>query len=77
MYYDIIWVQGHIEVYDNAGRFCFSADSEGEALGRIGGNRLRAARPNAGRPSFSLQCAAGRGIIDLSMETRGRNAYVV
>ena len=27
MYYDIIWVQGHIEVYDNAGRFCFSARS--------------------------------------------------
>ena len=36
MYYDIIWVQGHIEVYDNAGRFCFSADSEGEALAELG-----------------------------------------
>ena len=35
MYYDIIWVQGHIEVYDNAGRFCFSADSEGEALAEL------------------------------------------
>ena len=35
MYYESIWVQGHIEVYDNAGRFCFSADSEGEALAEL------------------------------------------
>ena len=31
MDYDIIWVCGHVEVYDWAGRFCFSADSEREA----------------------------------------------
>ena len=31
MDYDIIWVRGHVEVYDHAGRFCFSADNEREA----------------------------------------------
>ncbi len=31
MDYTIIWVRGHVEVYDWAGRFCFSADSEREA----------------------------------------------
>lgn len=30
MNYDIVWVRGHIEVYDNAGKFCFSADNERE-----------------------------------------------
>lgn len=32
MDYSIVWVRGHVEVYDWAGRFCFSADSEREAL---------------------------------------------
>ena len=32
MDYVIIWVRGHVEVYDHAGRFCFSADNEREAL---------------------------------------------
>ncbi len=32
MDYEIRWVYGHVEVYDNAGRFRFSADSEWEAL---------------------------------------------
>ena len=27
----IKWVRGHVEVYDRAGRFLFSADSESEA----------------------------------------------
>lgn len=31
MYYEFRWVCGHVEVYDHAGRFCFSADSEQEA----------------------------------------------
>ena len=31
MEYDIVWVRGHVEVYDRAGRFCFSADNEREA----------------------------------------------
>ena len=35
MGYDIIWVNGHVEVYDLWGRFCFSADSESEALGEL------------------------------------------
>ena len=35
MDYSIIWVRGHVEVYDWAGRFCFSADSEGEALAEL------------------------------------------
>ena len=32
MDYEIRWVHGHVEVYDNAGSFRFSADSEWEAL---------------------------------------------
>lgn len=32
MEYDFIWVRGHIEVFDCAGRFCFSADTEQEAM---------------------------------------------
>ena len=32
MEHTIIWVNGHVEVYDYAGRFCFSADSHREAL---------------------------------------------
>jgi len=31
MDYSIVWVRGHVEVYDHAGRFCFSADNEREA----------------------------------------------
>lgn len=31
MDYNIVWVRGHVEVYDRAGQFCFSADSEREA----------------------------------------------
>jgi len=31
MDYSIVWVRGHVEVYDWAGRFCFSADNEQEA----------------------------------------------
>ena len=31
MDYSIVWVREHVEVYDWAGRFCFSADSEREA----------------------------------------------
>ena len=33
--YDIVWVRGHVEVYDWAGRFCFSADNEREALAEL------------------------------------------
>ena len=32
MDYSIVLVRGHVEVFDWAGRFCFSADSEREAL---------------------------------------------
>lgn len=32
MEYDFVWVRGHIEVFDAAGRFCFSADNEREAM---------------------------------------------
>ena len=31
MDYSIVWVRGHVEVYDWAGRFCFCADNEREA----------------------------------------------
>ena len=33
--YDIVWVRGHVEVYDWAGRFCFSADHEWDALAEL------------------------------------------
>ena len=29
--YEMKWVYGHVEVYDQDGRFLFSADSEAEA----------------------------------------------
>lgn len=32
MEYRIVYVMGHVEVYDNQGQFLFSADSEAEAL---------------------------------------------
>ena len=32
MNYDIIWVNGHVEVYDSQGAFCFSADTRREAM---------------------------------------------
>lgn len=35
MEYQIRWVRGHVEVYDAAGRFRFSADSEREAQEEI------------------------------------------
>lgn len=31
MEYELHWVMGHVEVYDAAGRFLFSADSRREA----------------------------------------------
>lgn len=36
MDYSIVWVRGHVEVYDHAGRFCFSADNEREAWEELG-----------------------------------------
>lgn len=35
MDYNFVWVRGHIEVYDNAGRFCFSADNMREAQAEL------------------------------------------
>ena len=35
--YNIVWVRGHVEVYDWAGRFCFSADNEREAREELEG----------------------------------------
>ena len=29
--FEVRYVQGHVEVYDAAGQFCFSADTKGEA----------------------------------------------
>jgi hypothetical protein len=37
MDYSIVWVRGHVEVYDWAGRFCFSADNEREAREELAG----------------------------------------
>ena len=36
MAYDRVGVREHIEVYDGAGRFCFSADNEREAREELG-----------------------------------------
>ena len=36
MDYELVWVRGHIEVYDLAGRFCFFADNEREAREELG-----------------------------------------
>lgn len=33
--FNIQFVRGHVEVYDGAGRFLFSADTEGEALAEL------------------------------------------
>lgn len=38
MEYSMVWVRGHIEVYDGAGRFCFSADNEREAWEELEGS---------------------------------------
>lgn len=32
MEYRIVFVRGHVEVYDSCGEFLFSADTEAEAL---------------------------------------------
>lgn len=32
---ELKWVKGHVEVYDEAGRFLFSADSEAEARAEL------------------------------------------
>ena len=37
MEYSIVWVREHVEVYDGAGRFCFSGDSEREAMEELAG----------------------------------------
>ena len=36
MEYEFRYAHGHVEVYDWAGRFCFSADNEREALEELG-----------------------------------------
>lgn len=33
--FEVRYVQGHVEVYDAAGRFCFSADTRTEAESEI------------------------------------------
>lgn len=35
MDYDIVWVKGHVEVFDSSGRFVCSADTEAEAYSEI------------------------------------------
>ena len=35
MEYEIRYVHGHAEVYDQRGRFCCSGDTEGEALAEL------------------------------------------
>ena len=70
MDYEIRFVYGHVEVYDQAGRFRFSADSEREALEELENDAAyqpMAARRNTknraacGRPLFNyLGCSGGR-----------------
>ena len=33
--FDLRYVMGHVEVYDAAGRFCFSADNMAEAMAEL------------------------------------------
>ncbi len=33
--FELRYVQGHVEVYDGAGRFCFSADTVSEARSEL------------------------------------------
>ena len=35
--FEMKYVRGHVEVYDGAGRFCFSADTYSEAQSEIRG----------------------------------------
>lgn len=35
MEYEIRYVCGHVEVYDQRGRFCCSGDTEGEVLAEL------------------------------------------
>ena len=35
MSYEIRYVHGHVEIYDQTGRFCCSGDTEGEALAEL------------------------------------------
>ena len=50
MDYNIVWVRGHVEVYDWAGRFCFSADNEREALEELEAELLREEQEEAQLP---------------------------
>ena len=50
MNYEIRYVRGHVEVYDQMGRFRFSADSEWEALEQdTAALRQNHRRPRLGR----------------------------
>ena len=35
MSYEIRYFHGHVEIYDQTGRFCCSGDTEGEALAEL------------------------------------------
>ena len=35
--YSFVWVNGHVEVFDEQGCFCFSADNRREALAELAG----------------------------------------
>ena len=68
MDYEIVWVRGHVEVYDWAGRFCFSADNEREALEELGLTACVshffhfAAGRSFGRPAFCILFAFPAGL---------------
>ena len=55
MDYNIVWVRGHVEVYDWAGRFCFSADNEREAREELALTALALKAP-LGRDPFRGVC---------------------
>ena len=50
MNYEIRYVRGHVEVYDQAGRFRFSADSEREALEELDQAPAEKRRKKQGAP---------------------------
>ena len=57
MEYSIIWVRGHVEVYDWAGRFCFSADNEREAREELAASAAQSDKARSLRSGL-LTCAA-------------------
>ena len=73
MDYNIVWVRGHVEVYDWAGRFCFSADNEREALDGVKITVKEAVHTPAGWTASFIAWVQGRTTPQESMKLRIRS----